>query len=184
MTHGRTNISAPYIKVPRSGYLYNCGDECEELSGGWSTSLSNLSKGFDGTASLSKGGTTSKNADNLQMNLVPEGSMYKYTSVSTASTISVDGYETLNILYDVIEKVKTHESDKLLLCLFPQVEGNIDPTSCIASMSISEEVGTGYVASLDISKVGTTEVAVVIVNYVGNNGDAKYSVKIYEVWLE
>ena len=137
------------------GVLYDKGNQCEHVTGGWYTPVADTGNVVYNSDSIFIEQTTDKNA---------------YTQVSTRNKINLKGYSTLKIN---VTSYNRNANSKPGLTVSSGVGNNI-----VRLATVFVE-GTG-VTSLDISAVTQEECYVVVYAYYGTNWQMTFD----KVWLE
>lgn len=150
--------------------LYDYGDECSDLTGGWT-----YSKSGAGTGSLTKnsndmvlvGSTTTAASTNVCANM--------------SNLISTAGFSTLKIIYS---QSRTGSVDNANICLkkiVPTTGGFESDSNDLASSLLT--VGTDKLVTCNISNV-TVNACAVVRFWVHNNHTKSTTITIKRVWLE
>ena len=149
-------------------YLYNSGDECTDITGGWSM-VSN-----DGNKSM---GLTKTNGY-LNITVSWSGTYTAYSSTSTANTVDVSKHSKLNILYDFSASAGTFAGTG---SPYQSLSIGLGSSKTSASSPVSLDKGTNLTATLDISSFdGAFYVVVRSSNYCTSGN---VNIKIHKVWL-
>ncbi len=159
-------------------YLYNRGDECTSLTGGWS--------------STSVSGTVSKNTDHLYMYLpILDGTSAIYPSRLYTNNVfsfsDLSGYTKLciNFSYDGVSgNAEVAGFNDYELGIDSSWLGVINITSTNANLNIENSVNT---TDLDIFDTGTSEhIGFVLIpsSSAMTSGQQGSTLKIYQIWLE
>ena len=150
--------------------LYDYGDECSDLTGGWT-----YSKYGAGTASLVK------NADNMVISGSTTTAASTNVCANMANLISMAGFSTLKIIYS---QSRTGSVDNANICLQKVVptSGGYESDSNVLVMS-TLTVGTDKVVTCNISNV-TVNACTVVRFWVHSNHTKSTTITIKRVWLE
>lgn len=149
--------------VTKKTYLYNIGDECTALTGGWDGRCVALSG--------SNTGSFTKNTDNLM--LISKGSgQYCFTIAETLKSIDFTGYEKLKA------EVFAPASNQNIYCdLGISVAPIDDKYSQTVKRHIIGKSTSGVTFEIDISDCQNSY----YVNLAADSGNTLY---VYKIWLE
>lgn len=149
-------------------YLYNTGDECNAMTGGWSQTSNGGNKPM----------TLSKDSSYLHITGSWSGNYTSNSTTSTAKTVDVSKYTKLNVLYDFSASSGTFAGAGT-----PFQDLNIGLGTSNASLSsyVSATKGTNQTVTLDISaQNGSFYVVIQSANYCTSGN---VDIKIHKVWL-
>lgn len=144
-------------------YLYNEGDECTEITGGWST------KG-------DSGGSITKNSNNVYINCTGVNSKSTYRIIYANDPIDLTDIATLSI--NVTSRATDGTGSDYCLYICSKIPSGYSAFNAVASATI---VSDG-VTELDVNNIDGEYYIVVGVRIAGS---ASYYVKSYlsEVWM-
>ncbi len=138
-------------------HLYNGGDECTDITGGW-------------TVSKASNGTSVKNADHVYFSYTGSSNIQSYLRTTNKISFPFRGYKTLKARLDVTSHFSSSGSLMGLTTNTQADRGEFDLETGFT------DVGNGVVISLDISSAKGDF-------YVSFYSGMKTS-KLYEVWFE
>lgn len=143
------------IEITKKLYLYRDGDECVDVTGGWTGVSANQVYAYKRDTYMEIS-TSSSNGEAL---------------LETNNIINLTRYSTLHILYD-----RTQTNYKVRMCITTdkQTTGTITTGTIITENHFPKTIVTGAEMELNVSSVES--------GYIVINGDN--SAKFYKVWLE
>ena len=148
--------------------LYNTGDECNTITGGWSQT----SNGGNKPMSLSKGGSY------LNITASWSGNYTSHSTISTAKTVDVSKHTKLNVLYDFSASAGTFVGAGTP---FQDLNIGLGTSNTSLSSYVSATRGTNQRLTLDISaQNGSFYVVIQSANYCTSGN---VNIKIHKVWL-
>lgn len=151
-------------------YLYNDGDECEDITGGWNSSWNKTD--------WTNRHMFSKESDKMLFNLTTS-STSTIASICPTNKINLTNYSKLFIEFNLLELDSSTDSRDFLICF---IDGLTDLTYS-QYVTMSDFVGAGKVtASFDISDVNGDKY--VVPNIKQWASGKKMNVEIYKLWLE
>ena len=151
--------------------LYDYGDECSDLTGGWSYIMSGA-----GTVTLTK------NADNMVLSGSTTVTASTNACVNMENLIDVSGFSTFKILYDLSRTGSGDPAEAGLRKNVPTTNGGYDGNDNFLAHA-TLYVGTNLTGSVSISNV-TVPACAYVIFWAHKNYASSVTVTIKRVWLE
>lgn len=157
------------IEMTYKLWLYKNGDECTDVTGGWSVIKSST-------------GTMSKQDDGIQINVGPGDETY--CNIGIANTIDVTEYSKLTMRTSEVTYLHCSASVGLTLCTgttpVKTTAYYTRPSASTSTLTISPD----DLVVEDISSMTGSYNVVLVCGTGGAYSDSKINYKVYEVWLE
>lgn len=191
-TYVKKYVNSAWTDIYNTKYLYNYGDECTEITGGFVSKYANNATGGTGYSGVP---TLTKNSDNLQISIPNQTYAYNDNHNMAglwhpANKIDLTNYTTLNVLCDMTYGQTTEMNMDYRYGHYIRVSDgpNLDSTHYASkyyrpttgnkskvtiSVDVSTISGEYYVFFASARALNQTNFA---------NNDMDY--KIYAVWLE
>lgn len=155
-------------------YLYNRGDECSDVTGGWSVMAYR--------SSYTTSQAITKNTDNIQLTCKGTAASTGEISYTHATAVDVTAYTTLHAI------CKNKYADDYVIIGIDNVKnsgelGSSTPTSLMTA-SARTHSATEVEVTLDISSITGNQYIHMIFSEEYSGGNVLGSGYFYEVWLE
>jgi len=154
-------------------YLYNLGDECTTLTGGWS-GVSMLLTGASGINASAPSAT--KNSDNIYGFL--SASFYEQGFIKTANAVNLTFYNTIYI--DYTGSLPSYSGNQIIDLHIGDVSGSFTSLASVG-MVYTSVVNTRTIVSIDISSITGNHAIGLRLQSSSSTGS---KVNFYKVWLE